>query len=75
MDTIRIAAVAGDESDRSHMAIREKADGSRTIVKDFASLDKARSFCEAMVELSSDLEQGWPVKEKREKKDKAPAAA
>jgi len=73
MDTICIASITGDESDRSHLAIREKTDGERVIVKDFPSLDKARSFCEAMVELSSDLTQGWPEKEKREKKD-TPAA-
>jgi hypothetical protein len=60
MRTIQLASIAGENGPESHLVVEKGEDGSRKVLKAFPSLDKGRSFAEAMVELSADCEQGWP---------------
>jgi hypothetical protein len=65
MTRIRIASLAGDNSNESHLVLSEDADKARTVLRAFGSMQDARSYGMAVVDMDEKAEQAFPEKSER----------
>jgi hypothetical protein len=67
MDRIRLASITGDDSNESHLVLKENESKERAVLRAFPNLNDARLYAFALVDALPDCEQGFPAKTEREK--------